>query len=660
MIMERQPMASGVQGKLQKDKAGPTRGRVASRPVGRGHQQKKLPANVDECAAEASGQFLQMRALIQLGKERGFLTCGEINDHLQDHAGDPVAMESVARSFEEMGVAVYEQAPNAETLLLNSNASAISPEAQVDEEAEVVLSTMDSEFGRTTDPTRMYMREMGATALLSRAEEVEIARRIEDGLNSMIQAIAACPATIAAILEFSERIERDEVGIDELVDGLTDGDIAADGATPGDNEVHLDESDDGASAGRVDAARLRQLKGDCLVRFGRVRRHFDLMRRAATVHGTTCRPFLDTQDAICQELGSMRFSVRAIERLCAEVRSQVTEVRAAERQIQQLLVGRCGMCRDEFLERFPGHETDLAWGVSLANAAHSYSKALTRCLPDLETHQQRLADIRARVVLPLPELKSVNRRLLAAEQQMRQARHEMIQANLRLVISIAKKYVNRGLPFLDLIQEGNLGLMRAVEKFEYRRGWKFSTYATWWIRQAVVRAIADQGRTIRVPVHMTETISKLNRIAREIRQRTGKEASPAILAARMEMPEDKIREMLGIAREPVSMATPVGEDGDTSLGDQIADTAAVTLPDVVQHAGMRVAVNEALDSLTPREAQILRMRFGIDTPGEYTLEELGNQFDVSRERIRQIEKDAMRKLRRPGQSGNLQAFLGEG
>nr|WP_256702181.1 RNA polymerase sigma factor RpoD [Burkholderia sp. SRS-W-2-2016] len=625
-----------------------------------------LPVDAASRELQDEERQQQMRALIQLGRERGYLTHADINDYLPDNFAQTAAIETIVSTFNDMGVAVYEQAPSAETLLLNDAAPAAVSDEQADEEAEVALSTVDSEFGRTTDPVRMYMREMGATELLTRAGEVEIAKRIEAGLQEMIQAIAACPATVRAILASVDQIEAGELRIDELVDGLNEDSEAVESADTTDLEAadttdSDDEENDGEMAeedsAKANAARLEQLTSDSLVIFARVRKLAEPVLRAGAAQGKGKAAFARACTAIQRELAPIRFTARSIDRLCSDVQNQVAQARAVERRILAIAVDRCAMPRDKFVESFPGHETDLDWGQRTAAASRKYGAALERSLPAIHAEQQKLIEIEANTGLPLQQLKKINRQMVVAESKMRQAKGEMIEANLRLVISIAKKYVNRGMHFLDLIQEGNIGLMKAVDKFEYRRGWKFSTYATWWVRQAVTRALADQARTIRVPVHMIESINKLNRISREILQQTGQEAHPAVLAERMELSEEKVRSMLKVARQPVSLETPVGEDADATLGDMIEDPLAASPAQAAVDANMRSAIDEALDALSPREAKVLRMRFGIDTASDHTLEELGKQFDLTRERVRQIESKAMRKLMHPSRADKLRQFL---
>ncbi len=601
----------------------------------------------------------RLKSLIKMGKTRGFLTYGEINDHIPDNLADPELMETIVSMLNDVGIAVYETTPDAQTLLLNQHGPTASSEEEAEEEAEAALSNVDSEFGRTTDPVRMYMREMGTVELLTREGEIVIAKRIEDGLRQMMLAISASPTTVAEILAMAARIHHGELPVDEVVDGMVSDDESDDYVAEEDVDYSLDESgeeDEDGGAGAT-SMKLEELKGKALEAFADVHDAFMKMRRSYDKDGYRSASYLKAQEAISNALMEVRFTARTVEKLCNLLRAQVDEVRRYEREIRRYAVDRCGMPQEEFIKSFPGHQLDLKWVDKHVAANKSYSVILSRNVPAIKELQQKLIDIQTRVVVPLDDLKEINTQMSLGEQAAREAKREMIEANLRLVISIAKKYTNRGLQFLDLIQEGNVGLMKAVDKFEYRRGYKFSTYATWWIRQAITRSIADQARTIRIPVHMIETINKVNRISRQHLQETGTEPDAAVLAEKMEMPEDKVRKILKIAREPISMETPIGDDDDSHLGDFIEDSGTLAPTEAAMQAGLRDVVKEILDSLTPREAKVLRMRFGIEMANDHTLEEVGKQFDVTRERIRQIEAKALRKLKHPTRSDKLRSFL---
>jgi len=600
----------------------------------------------------------RLKNLIKLGKERGFLIYSEINDHLPDDLVDAEQIESIITTFSEMGIQVYDEAPDAETLLISENAPAVVLDEDAEEEAEAALSTVDPEFGRTTDPVRMYMREMGSVKLLTREGEIEIAKRIEDGLKHMIQAISACPTTIAEILALAGKVSRDEMRVDELVDELIDvnakGEPISELAEVAvEEEEELDEEAQNAAI----TASLQQLKQDALARFGIIHRLFEKKKSALAKYGSRGKEYLKIRDKISAELMHIRFSARIVERLCDALRGLVEETRRHERHIQQLCVTKSNMPRPHFIKVFPGNETNLRWVGNEIAARHPYSTQLARYQPAIMENQQKLLNLQAKIGIPLKDLKDINKQMSTGEAKARRAKREMTEANLRLVISIAKKYTNRGLQFLDQIQEGNIGLMKGVDKFEYRRGYKFSTYATWWIRQAITRSIADQARTIRIPVHMIETINKMNRISRQILQETGQEPDPATLAVKMEMTEDKIRKIRKISKATISMETPIGDDDDSHLGDFIEDAATMAPVDAAVYGSLRAATKEVLDFLTPREAKVLRMRFGIDMNTDHTLEEVGKQFDVTRERIRQIEAKALRKLRHPSRSEKWRSFL---
>jgi len=639
-------------------------------------RKAKEKALLKEFAAQQLGSEAQqelrrtrLKTLIKMGKSKGYLTHGEMNDVMSDELSDADALETLISLLNDINITVYEQAPDAETLLLNENGSAATTEEEAEEEAEAALSTVDSEFGRTTDPVRMYMREMGTVDLLTREGEIVIAKKIEAGLKDMVMALAACPVTIGEILINVDKIISGEIEIDQFVDGLVDPNAEDIKLGPEEPEVDPDaeegedvgedEGGGGGGAATANAKQLEELKQISLEKFAIVRTQADKMRRAFDKEGYNCPAYIKAQDLIRGELLGFRLTAKSVEKLCDTMRSQVDQVWKLERGIVSLLVDKVGVNRGDVLKDFPKMSMNLTWTDKLLKENKPYTALLQRNVPAVQELQQKLIDIQTRVVIPLPELKEVNKRMTAGEKRAREAKREMTVANLRLVISIAKKYTNRGLQFLDLIQEGNIGLMKAVDKFEYRRGYKFSTYATWWIRQAITRSIADQARTIRIPVHMIETINKMNRISRQILQETGHEPDAATLALKMEIPEDKIRKIMKIAKEPISMETPIGDDEDSHLGDFIEDGNTLAPAEAALHESMRDVVKDVLDSLTPREAKVLRMRFGVEMSTDHTLEEVGKQFDVTRERIRQIEAKALRKMRHPSRSDKLKTFLEE-
>ena len=607
---------------------------------------------------EAEKRRSELRTLVKMGKTRGFLTQQEINDHLPEKLVDAEVLEATVKMLNDMGIAVYEQAPDAATLLVAGGAGTAATDEEAEEAAEAALSTVDSEFGRTTDPVRMYMREMGTFELLTREGEIEIAKRIEGGLQVMMLAISASPSIMAEILGYGDKIAAAEMTISEVVDGFVVAGEADDYVAEEDVDSFGDDEDedDGNGGSRAMTRRLEEMRLAALDKFASMRVSFDKLRKAFEKNGYGSATYRTAQQALSDQMMTIRFTVKTIDRLCGMLRSQVDDVRRHEREIRKIAVDKCGMPQEHFIKHFPPNALNLGWIEAEEMAARPYSAALGRNVPSVQELQTKLIDLQSKAVIPLEELKAINKKMSEGERSSLDAKKEMIEANLRLVISIAKKYANRGMQFLDLIQEGNVGLMKAVDKFEYRRGFKFSTYATWWIRQAITRAIADQARTIRVPVHMIESINKMNRVSRAHLQEFGFEPDAATIAQKLELPEAKIRQIMKIAKEPVSMEVPVGDEGDTTLGDFIEDTHNVAPMEAAMQSGLRAVVSELLDGLTAREAKVLRMRFGIEMSSDHTLEEVGRQFDVTRERVRQIEAKAMRKLKHPSRSDKLRTY----
>ena len=630
-------------------------------------------------------QRARLRQLIMFGKERGFITYAEINDALPDDMSDAEQIDSIINMIQGLGIQVTEEAPDSETLLMSDNSAALPDEDAV-AEAEAALSQADSEFGRTTDPVRMYMREMGQVDLLTREDEIIIAKEIENALKNMIQAISACPGSVAEILALIDQIKKDEIRVDEVVEAIIDPNevllnelglghlessspLAASSAPASEesNEGEEDDSDSGdgdeeesdetEDSAAIESANLEELKTQVLEHFKFIEKTYSKMLTALNRYGSSNKKYLEHRSTIASKLLEVRFSTRQIENLSQNMRNRVDQIRKSEREIRDICVDRVRMSRDYFLENFLPNMTKLDWLEEEIARANKWADALDRFRYAILEKQTDLYNLEQQARISIAELKEISKNMVISEKETAAAKQKMIQANLRLVISIAKKYTNRGLQFLDLIQEGNIGLMKAVDKFEYRRGYKFSTYATWWIRQAITRSIADQARTIRIPVHMIETINKMNRISRQHLQETGEEPDPAKLAELMEMPEDKIRKIMKIAKEPISMETPIGDDDDSHLGDFIEDVNNIAPADAAMYSSLREVTADVLESLTPREAKVLRMRFGIDMNTDHTLEEVGKQFDVTRERIRQIEAKALRKLRHPTRSDKLKSFL---
>jgi RNA polymerase primary sigma factor len=602
-------------------------------------------------------QRSRLKDLIAKGKEQGYLTYAEVNDHLPPDIADPEQIEDIISMINDMGIRVAEVAPDVDELLLADNEATDEIAA---EEVATALASVDSEFGRTTDPVRMYMREMGSVELLSREGEIAIAKRIEEGMNQMLTTLAYQPQMIAEVLGDYDRVERGDLRLSDLISGYIEPLNLAEVEVEKEVAPIVEEEEEGeGEAGGTGGDFLDEETGPdpeiARARFAELREYYNAAIAAEKKHGVKHKKTIEKRDALAKAFMDIKLAARQFNKLSKKMRSLLDEIRAQERHIMNLCVNRGKMPRKAFISSFLNNETNIHWLDE--HKGKGYYKELDTHMADLQRAQKKLILLEEQMKMKISEIKEVNRRMSIGEAKARRAKKEMVEANLRLVISIAKKYTNRGLQFLDLIQEGNIGLMKAVDKFEYQRGYKFSTYATWWIRQAITRSIADQARTIRIPVHMIETINKLNRISRQILQESGVEPTPEELSKRMDMPEDKIRKVLKIAKEPISMETPIGDDEDSHLGDFIEDTNMESPIDSATSTGLSEATQKILNTLTPREAKVLRMRFGINMNTDHTLEEVGKQFDVTRERIRQIEAKALRKLRHPSRSEQLRSFL---
>jgi RNA polymerase primary sigma factor len=621
---------------------------------------KKAPAGTATQIADERQS--QLKLLIARGKEQGYLTYAEVNDHLPSEIVDPEQIEDIVNMINDMGIPVYEKAPDAESLLLTDATAA--PDEEAVEEATAALANLDAEFGRTTDPVRMYMREMGTVELLTREGEIRIAKRIEEGLEAVKIALGSYPGTYDLLLRHYETVKAGQMRLVDVIVGFVDPNAPDEIAQPQNPKMMAlereeaanddDESDGDEEEEAIDTGPDPE---EAAKRFSSIAKVHHQFLNALDKLGSKDPKTLKIRKKICGELMELKLSPKMFDQLIDNLRQHVTEVRLLEKEIMFLCIKQAGMPRKDFISTFPKNETSTRWLDKHIKAKKRYSAPLAKFKDEVERRQNKLKDLEGLFHVLISEIKEINREVSIGEAKARRAKKEMVEANLRLVISIAKKYTNRGLQFLDLIQEGNIGLMKAVDKFEYRRGYKFSTYATWWIRQAITRSIADQARTIRIPVHMIETINKLNRISRQMLQEMGREPTPEELAVRMEMPEDKVRKVLKIAKEPISMETPIGDDEDSHLGDFIEDTSVSSPIDSATTESLRETTHSVLAQLTPREAKVLRMRFGIDMNTDHTLEEVGKQFDVTRERIRQIEAKALRKLRHPSRSEQLRSFL---